>query len=52
LLLDKFKARKTTRFAQTKEGFRIDVGLVLNRPAIFFNLKEYELERMKVRTAF
>lgn len=52
LLLDKFKARKTTRFAQTKEGYRIDVGLVLNRPAIFFNLKEYELERMKVRTAF
>lgn len=43
LLLDKFKARKTTRYAQTKDGYRVDVGLVITRSPIFLNLREYEL---------
>lgn len=39
LLLDKFKARKTTRYSQTKDGYRVDVGLVVNRYPIFLNLQ-------------
>ncbi|KAL4440899.1 hypothetical protein ABPG74_009312 [Tetrahymena malaccensis] len=52
LLLDKFKQRKTTRYAQTKDGFRVDVGLVINRYPIFLNLEKYELDRMKYRTLY
>ena len=50
LALDRFRKMKQ-KFSVTKDQFRVDVGLVIDRPPIFLNLSDKEMQYLKYRTA-
>lgn len=49
MMMDKFKRMKQ-RFSVTKDEYRVDLGLIIDRPPIFFNLSDKEFEYMKYRS--
>jgi hypothetical protein len=46
------RSRKATKYANTKDNFRVDVGLIIHRHPIFYTISDTDMRLLKLKSYF